>query len=459
MAQKVRNIELIYKENDLPLNSTRRIATFENSKGSVIGGNRAYVKIPNSRNSFLDTADAYITFSVESTLVGTVLPWNNAGTMTNLTQVYLSATGASSFIQSIEILQNNALVARVDNADKINACLSVANDSFSSQNPKGVVDGSSQEVLGTLVGNQVCETWGYPIGLTGTATKSYLPKLTFCINNNILSCLGDGNLLPLGWLKGGIELQIEFKSDSRNSYVAKYGSTITSATSVFTNVNYVCPIIELDQSSYDAVVSDNNFGKDNVMWSSVNHHASVIQWSVADQDAVGEYTILVPNNRFTSLKNIILGSFMSPTTIGDFDLCVPNIPVDTLMYRMNGRQYPQTRINTLPKALNNTVACYSSNSNSVGTTLMNSTNTSMNYRQAVIGGTITSVERGVIGLNLEAWAESDALSGLDVSQSDTEALLGSDGGTAVSQAQLCFVSSYDTVYVISPEGVLSSSYS
>ena len=62
------NNELIYKEKDLPLGSTRQMAQFESIKGSMDGGSRAIINIPNLRNGFLDTADAFVKFSVSTKL-------------------------------------------------------------------------------------------------------------------------------------------------------------------------------------------------------------------------------------------------------------------------------------------------------------------------------------------------------------------------------------------------------
>ena len=89
---------------------------------------------------------------------------------------------------------------------------------------------------------------------------------------------------------------------------------------------------------------------------------------------------------------------------------------------------------------------------------MNSVGTALNYRQVLPAATRVVSARGVIGLNLETWSESDAVSGLDTTQSDTEANISTNGATAVSNSQLCFVSTYDTVYVLNAEGILSASY-
>jgi len=463
------NSELIYKEKDLPLGSTRQMAQFESIKGTMVGGSRAIINIPNLRNGFLDTADAFVKFSVSTQLLGANLTnWaGGAANITNPDGVLLSAAGGVSLIRAVEIYSNSAIVARIDNSNYLSSILSVADSSLNSQDAASILAGNSFSQEGDLIGNSVCRTWGYPIAdVTGTKdTISTMPTMTFCINSNILSFLGDGCMCPIFAIKN-LQLQIEFESDVRVSFLGTKDAvtpakncTITGGTNTFSNVAYCAPVVTMDDSSMEAVIKENGFGSRNVMWSGVNHHVSVLQLSVAEQNAtLDNLTKLVPANRFTSLKNITLGAFDSPEATGQIDLCIPRISVGSLQYRINGNEYPQQKIDTISKCVQNTIACYSTNSNSVGTTFMNSVGSALNYRQALPTGTQVLSARGVIGLSLETWSESDAVSGLDTTQSDTEALVSTNGATAISNSQLCFVSTYDTVYVVNAEGILSASY-
>ena len=194
---KVVNQELIYRQEPLPLGSTKRIAEFENSRGTVNGGNRAYIRIPNLRNGVIDTANAFLKFTVQTTLVGTNLPYttNPGGVKTNFNSVKLGATGCSSFIRSIDILSNSALVTRIDQANRIDAILKISNQGLESQQPLSVTEGASQSETGTLVGAVVADTWGAP-DTTSIVTKSITPHMTFTINGGILGILGDGCMLP-----------------------------------------------------------------------------------------------------------------------------------------------------------------------------------------------------------------------------------------------------------------------
>lgn len=460
------NNELIYKEKDLPLGSTRRVAQFESIKGTIVGGSRAVINIPNLRNGFLDTGDAFVKFSVSTKLLGTNLP-NWAGGAANIVtpaNVLLSGAGGVSFIRGITIYSNSAVVSRLDEAAKIASVISIANDSLHSQDSQSVVDGSSLSETGTLIGNQICRTWGYPIAdVTGTkATISTMPTMTFCINSNILSFLGDGCMCPISAIKN-LRLEVEFEDDVRQSFIGSVGAgvancTITGGTNTFSNVAYCCPVVELDDSSMEAVIKENGFGSKNVLWSGINHHSSTVQLSITDQATANEnISKLIPANRFTSLKHITLGAFDSPDVQGQTDLCIPRISVASLQYRINGNEYPQNKIDTVSKCIQNTIACHSTNSNSVGTTFMDLA-TTLNYRQKLPTALIANAPRGVIGLSLETWSESDAVSGLDTTQSDTEAMMSTISSAAVSASQLTFVTTYDTVYVINAEGVLSASY-
>ena len=466
MSSPIVNEELRYNEEPLPLGSRRRVAQFENNQGTITGGNTAYIRIPSLRNSYLDTGNASLTFTVESTLTGTILPIRNGATgITNPDQVKLSASGAVSFIRTIRIMSNNELVCQIDNANKIAAILQVANQSYEGQDAMSVLSGQSHSSNANLIGNGTSRIYGFPT-TASTATLSTTPKMTFTINNQILAVLGDGCMLPIHALKNGIELQVEFETDARLSYVAQHDaadatkqSTITSGTNSFSNIRYSCAVVELDDSSMVAVNRENGFGSRDVMWSGVNYHASIQKLSAAQLSAAGTYTSLVPSNRFTSLKYLLLGGFDDLAAgSGTVDLNIPSNPLASLQYRMNGREFPIQKIDTVPKIVNNTIACFSNVSTSVGQTLMMTSATTLNYRQAANAANVATRNRAVLGVNLECWSESDAISGLDVSQSDTEVLLETTAVAATVASNLCFVSAYDVIYIINPDGVLKSSY-
>lgn len=455
MSQVI-NSEVIYRPDTLPLGSSRQVQYFESSKGVLKQGNRAYITVPNLRNSFIDTSSAYIQFTVQNlTLVGTNLPFNSS--VYNYNGVGLSSCGAAAFIQSIDILQNGSLVSRIDNANKINGLLTVANNSNVGTSTTQLTSGNSTSLTGAMVATPICEYFGKPLAAS-TATLSILPSMTFTLNNDLLSFMGDGCMMPISQLKNGCEIQIQFINDPREAIVMRYGHTCTSATCEFLNVAYVAPIVQLDQSSYDAVVRDNGFGSRNVIWSGVGYHCSTQQLTSAQQSAAGDYTLLVPNNRFSSLRHLHVGGFYNQSATSQEDQCLPRIPFNTLYYRMNGREYPQNRIDTLGKVVLNTVSCNSSVNNSVGTTLMSSTGTTLSDRQAVLGGFQTYAPRGVVGLSLETFNDTESISGICVSNTDTEAILGLSGDAATFDSTLGFLSTYDVLYVVSPEGVLSSSY-
>tara|TARA_R110000851_G_scaffold30691_2_gene83643 strand:+ start:545 stop:1930 length:1386 start_codon:yes stop_codon:yes gene_type:complete len=457
---RVLNNELIYNEEDLPLQSHRRVAEFENNRGNLNGGGTAYIKIPNLRNAVLDCSGAFVKFTVQSNLIGTNLPHTDATTGdTSYETLVLSESGAVSFIRKIDIFSNSALVASIDQANKLASILSVSNNGLNSQNAKSVCDGSSLSANGDLIGNVISDTYGRFTSSVSTTSKT--PEMTFCINNGILACLGESTL-PIFGLKNGIELQIEFESEVRLSYAglfdATLATTITGGTNSFSNISYVCPVIEFEDSSMEAIVSRNGFGSKDVMWSGVGHHSSIVNLTKAEQIAGGLVTKLVANNRFKSLKSLHIGAFDAPSIgSGRGSYNTPKIPFSSIQYRMNGLEYPVNKIDTISKVVQNTISCHSNNSNSVGSTFMKVTDTALNYRQSTNAGAIASVPRGVSGISLETWAETDSISGLDVSESDTEVLLNLSATAAEASLSLCFVSTYDVIYVINELGVLSAS--
>ena len=461
------NEELRFKEENLPLGSRRRVAEWLNSVGNVTGGNTAQILIPSLRNGFLDTSGATLTFTVQTALVGTVLPFNTTGTQTNTDEVRLSASGGVSFIKTIRLYSNNTIVSTVTDCNKIASIIQVANTSIDSLDSGSVLAGVSDTADGGLIGIDFANTFGHMVD-GGTALASTTPKMTFTINAGILSFLGDGIFLPINAIPRGIRMEIDFESEARLSYVAFDGSTITSGINTFSNIKYSCPVIELDDSSMNAVNQENGFGQKDVMWSSVNHRLSRVNWKIAEITAGGVSNLLVPAIRYTSLKSIVLGAFdtFGATSINVTDFNIPKISWNSLQYRMLGQDYPLQKMDTLAKMVQNTIACYSNISNSVGSTLMTATGkggvnegTELNYKQlATLASDYTYYPRGVCGINLESWAESDAISGLDVSHSDCEVLIGSDGVAPTFNSDLCFLSTFDTIYIINSQGVLSSSF-
>jgi len=459
---RVLNNELIYNEEDLPLQSHRRIAEFENNRGNLNGGGTAYIKIPNLRNGVLDCSGAFLKFTVQSTLIGTNLPHTTGGNDVSYNTLVLGESGAVSFIRKIDIFSNSALVASIDQANKLASIISVSNTGLNSQNAKSVCDGSSLSANGDLIGNVIADTYGRYTSAVGT--KTVTPEMTFCINNGILACLGESTM-PIFALKNGIEIQVEFESEVRVSYsglfdvlVAGNHATITGGTNAFSNISYVCPVIEFEDSSMEAIVSRNGFGTKDVMWSGVGHHSSIVQLTTAEQTAGGLVTKLVANNRFKSLKSLHVGAFDAPSIgSGRGSYNTPKLPFNSIQYRMNGLEYPINKINTISKIVQNTISCHSNNSNSVGITLMKQGATALGYRQDGNAGQILVVPRAVSGLSLETWAETDSISGLDVSESDTEVLFDITAKVALASLSLCFVSTYDVIYVINELGVLSAS--
>jgi len=459
---RVLNNELIYNEEDLPLQSHRRIAEFENNRGNLNGGGTAYIKIPNLRNGVLDCSGAFVKFTVQSSLIGTNLPHTNAANaLKSQETLVLSEQGAVSFIRKIDIFSNSALVASIDQANKLAAILSVSNNGLNSQNAKSICDGSSLSANGDLIGNVIVDTYGSFTSTSNTGVSTKTPEMTFCINNGILACLGESTM-PIFALKNGIELQIEFESEVRVSYAGLFDAalptTITGGTNSFSNISYVCPVIEFEDSSMEAIVSRNGFGSKDVMWSGVGHHSSIVNLTKAEQTAGGLVTKLVANNRFKSLKSLHIGAFDAPSIgLGRGSYNTPKIPFSSIQYRMNGLEYPINRIDTVSKVVQNTISCHSNNSNSVGSTFMKVTDTALDYRQDANAAAIASVPRGVSGISLETWAETDSISGLDVSESDTEVLFNLKAAVALASLSLCFVSTYDVIYVVNELGVLSAS--
>ena len=199
MSKGVINEQLIYEQSKLPLGGRREELEFFNSNGTVSGGSRCQVRIPNLRNSYLDCDNAYLRFTVsDCEITGTV-----------------------------EILNENVSIYKCDDANKIASIIQVSNTGLPGCSAKSVLDGTAISEVGAFSGLKVGETYGLP--RTGsTATKCLVPEMTFCVNANVLGCLGEG-CLPLNQIRNGLLLQVQFETDVRIPFKAdKNSATIAS---------------------------------------------------------------------------------------------------------------------------------------------------------------------------------------------------------------------------------------
>lgn len=452
------NSQLLYEPTKLSLGGRKEQMVFFNTNGTVSGGSSCQVRIPSLRNTYLHCDNSYFKFTVSATVAGSVLPSFNTATpptVINGSNLRLSSSSACSFIQSIEILNDNVSIYKCDNANKIASIIQVSNTGLSAYNAKSVLDGSAMTATANLDGLKVVESFGPPL-TSSTATLSVLPEMTFCINGGIFGLLGEGTL-PINQIRNGLTLRVEFVDDVRIPFKANLNSatlTNTGSSMKFSEISYIVDGVVLDDSSQQAVSDYNGFGERPTMYSGIIRRCSVLQ-SLKSNFAVNQtLTRLIPNNRYVSLNNIMLGSFVLN---GHQDGNTPVFPYNSILYKYQGKQYPNERIDTLPQILNNTISCWSNVSPSVSSTILSSAHSILNFRPPAVSVPENSTSRLVSGVNFQSWDDDNVISGIDTSSGDTIVELGITGLVSTQDFADCFVSTFNCIWVIN-DGVVSCSF-
>ena len=448
------NEQLIFDQSKLPLGGRREELEFFNSMGNINGGRRCQIRIPNLSNSYLHCDNAYLRFTVAATLVGTALPTSAPANTANLK---LSSCSAASFIKSITILNENISIYKCEDANKIASIIQLSDVGLNGYNGKSILDGSAISEIGTFEGLRVCESFGRA-GPTAVPTMSVLPEMTFCVNNNIFGLLGSG-VLPINQITGGLMLQVEFVDDVRIPFKNDGATTSTllktGSSMVFKDISYCVPSIILDDSSQAAVAAENGFGERPTVWSDIIRRCSVITVPKATYSTSQVRTLLIPNNRYKSLNNILMGSFVSPNGHSDGNAAV--FPYSTIQYRYQGVERPNEVINTLPQIILNTVSCHSNVSPSIVSCVFDKTHSALNYRPPAVNVVQTFTPRLVAGVDFTAFNDDSVISGIDTSNGDTQVELTIVGATSNFDMLDCFVSTFSCVWIIN-EGRISCSF-
>ena len=456
------NEQLIYDQSKLPLGGRREELEFFNSMGNINGGRRCMIRIPNLSNSYLHCDNAYLRFTVAATVAGVALPFIDTTSTppnapTNTANLKLSSCSAASFIKSITILNENICCYKCEDSNKIASIIQLSDVGLNGYNAKSVLDGSAISEIGNFDGLKVCESFGLPTAAS-TATLSVLPEMTFCVNSNIFGLLGSG-VLPINQIRNGLLLQVEFVADVRIPFKndgASSSSLLEAGSSmVFKDISYCVPSIILDDSSQAAVAAENGFGERPTVWSDIIRRCSVITVPKATYSTSQVRSVLIPNNRYKSLNNILMGSFVSPNGHSDGNAAV--FPYSTIQYRYQGVERPNEVINTLPQLILNTVSCHSNVSPSIVSCVFDKEHSALNYRPPLTTSIQTITPRLVAGVDFTAFNDDSVISGIDTSNGDTQVELTIVGAASNFDMRDCFVSTFSCVWIIN-EGRISCSF-
>ena len=194
------------------------------------------------------------------------------------------------------------------------------------------------------------------------------------------------------------------------------------------------------------------------MFSGVESRATQHIISVAQLTSTATQIIRLSNNRFRSLRAMKHASF-NPQVSGEYDINQAVIAEDKFRIRIDGEQIPR---NADVSNLNEMIALVSGISSPYDAGIiynqLNVALTTKNTRSVASSVNRENYLRGLAGINLEAFPDSESISGRDTSNSSSQLLLTFNGAASPTNMNLLCVSEYDCIYVIDENGIMSSSH-
>jgi len=288
-----------------------------------------------------------------------------------------------------------------------------------------------------------------------------VPQQRACVRlPNILSC-DEG--IPLGMLKSHLTLQLTFKSDPRDVYynpLPNIAVKLSGGTMSYTNINFCSPVSVYDQTAWNVITSNAkaNGNGAKCMFSGVESRATQHVLSIAQLSSTSQQIIRLSNNRFRSLRAMKHASFNAQVG-GEYDTNACIITEDKWRLRIDGEQIPR---NADVSNLNEMIALVSGVSSPFDAGIIyNQLNVALTTKNARPVATTVSREnflRGLTGINLQAFPDSESISGKDTSNSSSQLLLTFNGTVSPQNMNLICLSEYDCLYIIDDDGILSSSH-
>ena len=503
MAQAVPH-KLNLEENPLPLPGRFKRTKFPSTEGTTHNGRQSHILLPNGRNMYLNCKNSWLNFTVQCTITGTnlptaVIPSNpDTGTITytNEDALAVDPMGLVSCIQRITVTNNKLPIFVLNDYNKVHAMLCVAQGHASSQGVRALTGGATfggafipdnlaPPLANNLEPTRLIKGFGNGEVLTSTGTKFVGPRMGASIP--LLGLLGNAQI-PLAELKGEVEIIIDWVEDGRNLILTAPNTTtdaiavtgmdvtVTAVDFAVTDVSYDGAVTILDDASQLAVQAENRSRTEPIMWSDKYYYA--FGKNIGPVDLGVATTVkrndIISSTRVTSLCAMYLAGFATPkvnptgvTTVANKNwesFNVPHIFYDKIRYRIGGIEHPKQLVDSVPQMVQNTVACSSNNDPSIVTGLMKHPLTTNNWKPeqtawstgtnsapASLSTAYRFVNRGLCGINFEAFPDMYSISGLDASSVDTECeyeIIGNNTATYAQSIRAIWLAVYDVVYVI-----------
>jgi hypothetical protein len=467
-------MELVNSQNvfkpyeEAPTSRVDRIQ-YQSNEATASSNQTTRIRIPHSKNTFIDTSRSILKFKATYAFVGT-----NMNVVSS--PLRLSPVGGASHISAIYVRCGGREINAFENYGQIVGLLQGSNTSLSNGTGYSLIDHSSDD--NKLLNEGRILTYDPTTTLT-----NWTGSMDFGIS--LMGLLGNPHKhLATGLLSSDIEISIRWSSVFAPIYMEKTVSTLTSGTCNYTNVVYCAKVLTLSESEVESITRRCRDDDGIMSWSGSNWRLdSILPLQVAELTSGTRVSTILNGFRYKSLKSIGVAGFNLDDTKHH---TAQQAPIGFMSGTRNagrvsiaGKYYPQTPLDHVSQVVGTTNTTFSSASlattNSTfcrsgvytgdvvlsagqyynGTTDLNQRpnpetthNNNGNPNTALVINLEDSEIQGSAGINSTAVQSTF--------ECDIDASLASSYARGVVSA--CFFSHHDVIYSINGDGVLSVSW-
>ena len=435
----------------------------------VENGGQCHINIPAMQNGYWIPARSYLLFSVTAKLAGVGFPEVTDSPFGLKSKAFrLSSLGAAAFVRRVEVLNGSGqTISVIQDHNRLAALLRIADTNPSSSNSSRLTQGTSypdDTDQADFKGTSLNE-YGPYTGFSATAGQGVTsPKMAFCLN--LHGFLASEMPVPLSRLRDPLQIRLTFIGNDQPDlcvYTAVVPATaeITSMSLTISDISYRTCIYRLSDAA-EAEVREANGGGRMLKWSGVDYRTTPIKYTAAQLNSTASINTQVPGFRMRSLRYLLSGGFQTEgSKAAGIDGARPHLYFDSFRYEIGGQSYPSRDVSSLADLVNNTVACFGSAASSVPTTLMRQSFTVKNYRNAAAAAvTDGASDRGAFGYSFQSFPEAESVSGLMTVSANCNLVVNTVAQTVTATRSVLqyVVGAYDTICVISEDGIMSQTY-
>jgi hypothetical protein len=440
---------------------------YQSNEATASSNQTTRIRIPHSKNTFIDTSRSILKFKATYSYVGAGLDGTTA-------PIHLSPVGGAAHISALYVRVGGREINAFEGYSQIVGLLQGSNTSLSNGTAYSLIDSSTHD-------NQQLNR-GIPLPFTATPTPGlWSGSMDFGIS--LMGLLGNPHKhLATGLLSSDIEVSIRWGSARSSVYVNKATSSLFSGTCNYTNVVYSAKVLTLSESEVESITRRCRDDDGIMSWSGSNWRLdSILPLQVAELTSGTRVSTILNGFRYKSLKSIGVAGFNLDDTKEHTSQQAPigfsSGTKNAGRVSIAGKYYPQTPLEHPSQVIGTTNTTFSSaslattNSNFCrtglypGDVLLNSGGyfnvTDLNQRP---NPEITIDNNGnpntALVINLED-SEIQGSAGINSTAVQTTFECDIDAVTnpySAGVVSACFFSHHDVIYSINGDGVLSVSW-